>query len=165
MQALLWQNILNLTTGQLGGTGTLTLGDGVSTLTTTRTFGSLNIPTAYNLAGATYNVNYNAITGTSGITTGTELPPLTYPDYQAGTVTINNATANGGVILGINSNINSLTINASTLLDINGKTLGIFGAYTNSGTAGNGLKADAATSTLSFIGTGTQTFAPGILNE
>jgi hypothetical protein len=84
---------LNLTTGSLGGIGTLTLGDsgGSTTLTTTRSGGALaNTPT-FNLSGVTYNVTYTAPSPAGSIATGSELP-----GSISGTLTINNSS---GVVL------------------------------------------------------------------
>src|SRR5438445_7315752 len=84
-QNIALQNLLNLTTGILGGSGTLTFGNATaSTLTTNITNGSLSMtnPTAFNLTGVTYNVNYNIAAATQ--TTGAELPPTTYSFYKLG---------------------------------------------------------------------------------
>ncbi|MEP7170429.1 MAG: hypothetical protein ABI855_13745, partial [Bacteroidota bacterium] len=160
------QNILTLTNGALSSTNgsTFTFGNGIggTTITTNRTFGSIGstLNTAFNLLGfsyLTYNVNYNTTSAGNPIITGGELPPTTYNNYVNGLVTIANATTNGGVILGQNANINSLTINFSTTFDINGKTLGIFGSYSNSGT----LMGNAAASTLNFNGNVGQSFSVG----
>lgn len=159
-QNIALQTTLNLTSGILSGSGTLTLGVAAGIITTTRTNGALSLTTAYSLNGVTYNVNYNSIApSVGGITTGTELPPTSYLFYKAGQVTINNPTANGGVVLGVGSNINNLSISALTTLDLNGNTLGIFTTYTNNGI----LNASNPTSTLVFNGTATQTFSQGIL--
>ena len=80
---------LNLTTGTLGGIGTLTLGNsgGSSVLTTTRSSGSLvNTPT-FDLTGVTYNVTYNAPSPAAITLTGSELPPTI-----SGTLTVNNSS-------------------------------------------------------------------------
>ncbi|MEP7171772.1 MAG: hypothetical protein ABI855_20530, partial [Bacteroidota bacterium] len=157
------QNILTLTNGVLSSSNssTLSLGNIAGTLTTTRTNGSLNINTGYNLTGITYNVNYNATNPAIAITTGTEIPPSSYSFYRAGTMTINNTTASGGVILGAGSNINALTISASTTLDLSGSTLGIYGAYSNSGI----LNASNSTSTLLFNGIAAQSMTTGTLTS
>ncbi|HEX3281731.1 MAG TPA: fibronectin type III domain-containing protein, partial [Pyrinomonadaceae bacterium] len=80
---------LNLTSGSLGGAGTLTLGDSAASavLTTSRSGGSLaNTPT-FSLSGVTYNVTYSAPVPAASITTGLELP-----SSISGTLTINNAS-------------------------------------------------------------------------
>jgi len=153
-QNIALQNQLFLTSGVLSGTGTLTFGNAVGTLTCTRTNGSIDagLNCAYNLGGVTYNLNYN--TATAAQTTGKELPPATYTDYKLGTLTIANPTANGGVILNADSYINNLTTNASTLFNLNGKILNIYGtSFSHSGV----IDASNANSTLSFIGISTQT--------
>jgi hypothetical protein len=92
-QSLAATTALNLTSGSLGGIGTLTLGDSAASviLTTTRAGGSLaNTPT-FNLSGVTYNVTYTAPSPAASITTGAELP-----GSISGTLTINNSS---GVVL------------------------------------------------------------------
>ncbi len=157
------QNTLTLTNGVLSSSNasTLYLGNIAGTLTTTRTNGSLNISTGYNLTGITYNVNYNATNPAIAIITGTEIPPSSYLFYRAGTMTMNNTTVSGGVILGASSNINSLSVSASTTLDLSGFTLGIYGTYTNSGI----LNASNAASTLLFNGIAAQSMSTGTLTS
>ena len=166
-QSFAVQNTLFLGNGILGGSGTLTLGTGVSsTLNSYINNGSLGLKTAYNLQNVNYNINYNTTTtigsitaNTSGtITTGKELPPYSYSSYTSGTVSIVN-TAGSGVKLGTGSNICSLNINGSSTLDMHGDTLGIFGSYTNNGT----LKANAPTATLVFNGTSGQSMSNGTI--
>src|SRR5262249_49765883 len=132
--------------------------------------GSLALTTAYNLQGSTYNVNYNATSNvfglsinTSGtITTGSELPPLSYLFYRSGTVSVNN-NFGAGVIQGASANINALGIAAGTTFDMNGKTLGI---YTPNVTGNSGvMNASAATSTIVFNGTSAQNFTTGTLTN
>jgi hypothetical protein len=101
---------LNLTTGSLGGIGTLTLGDsaGSTVLTTSRSGGSLaNTPT-FNLSSVTYNVTYLAPSPASSITTGSELP-----GSISGTLTVNNSS---GVLLNSPLTVNTgLTLTAGLL--------------------------------------------------
>ena len=82
-------NQLTLTSGILGGSGTLTIGNSTvsNNMTVIRSGGGiLNTPT-FNLGGVTYNVTYssNSSSPTPSITTGIELPPTI-----SGTLTINN---------------------------------------------------------------------------
>jgi hypothetical protein len=111
---------LNLTSGSLGGGGTLTLGDsaGSTVLTTTRSGGSLaNTPT-FNLPGVTYNVTYTAPSPAGSTTTGSELP-----SSISGTLTINNSN---GVLLNSPLAVNTglaltnglLTTTATSLLTL-----------------------------------------------
>jgi hypothetical protein len=150
--------------GVLSGAGILTLGNGtVNNLTLNRSFGAINMtnPVQYNLSGTTYNVNFNSTAAATPITTGAELPPLSYTDYKLGTLTNNNSIANGGVILGASVNINSLTNGLSNLFDLNNNTVNIYGTYSNSGT----LNASAANSRLGFIGVVAQTITTGTLTS
>ena len=131
------QNTLNLTNGILGGTGTLTLGNGTGyTLTTNISAGawplttagsSTPLATAYNLTNMTYYVNYNTADYTlSTYTTGGELALTgmsnSTPAY--GNVNINTGLA-GGVTLGRNATAYALQINnsAGSILHMNGYTL------------------------------------------
>lgn len=124
---------LNLNSGSLGGSGTLTIGDsGASTtLTTTRSGGSLANTPAFNLAGVTYNVTYTAPSPAAAITTGTELP-----GSISGTLTINNAsgvtlnsplTADGNLSLGSGL----LTTTATNLLTLRPAVSGPAGSVTS----------------------------------
>ena len=80
------QNTLLLCNGALGGSGVITLGTGMSGLTTYVNNGVLNMtnPIQFNIQNITYNVNYNAstavgiytITTNSTITTGTSYHPV-----------------------------------------------------------------------------------------
>jgi hypothetical protein len=148
--------------GVLSGTGILTLGNGTSnTLTINRSFGAINMtnPVQHNLSGVTYNLNYNATAAASAITTGAELPPLSYTDYKLGTLTNNNSVANGGVIMGASSNINTFNNATGNLFDLNNNTLNIYGTYTNSGT----LNGSSANARLGFIGIIAQTVSFGTI--
>jgi hypothetical protein len=92
-QSLAVTTALNLTSGSLGGSGTLTIGDsgGSAILTTTRLGGSLANTPIFNLSGVTYNVTYTAPSPAATITTNSELPASI-----SGTLTINNSS---GVVL------------------------------------------------------------------
>lgn len=151
--------------GVLSGSGILTLGNATnSTLTLTRSFGSINMtnPVQYNLAGITYNIIYNATAAATPIIAGAELPPSSYFDYKLGALTNNNTLTNGGVVLSANANINTFSNSASCLFDLNDKTLAIYGTtFTNTGT----LNASAANSRLAFTGIAAQTFTTGTLTS
>ncbi|MBP7496410.1 MAG: hypothetical protein KA792_01935, partial [Bacteroidales bacterium] len=153
------QNRLDLQTsgGLLSGSGLLTLGNATNnTLTVNRSFGAINMtnPVVYNIMGMTYNLNYTATAASTPITTGVELPPASYYDYKQGTLTINNSTANGGVMLGLSSNISSLNVIAGTTFDLNSKTLAIYG---NTITVSGVINASDPNATISFIGIAAQT--------
>lgn len=165
-QNIALQNRLDLLTagGVLSGSGILTLGVGTtSTLLVNRSFGSINMtnPVQYNLSGVTYNVDYSLTAAATPITTGAELPPLSYVDYKLGTVTNNNTIANGGVILGSSSSINSINNVAGNFFNLNDNTLNIFGTYTNNGT----LNGSAANSRLGFVGLIAQSITFGTLTS
>jgi hypothetical protein len=71
------QNGLNLFNGELGGTGTLTYGQGIGTFLMTRTSGSMEAtfnPDFGGLTGAIFNVNYGNNQAPLSITTGNEIP-------------------------------------------------------------------------------------------
>jgi hypothetical protein len=92
---------LTLTNGALSasGAGALTLGAGlVATVTTTRTNGSLTLTPTWNLTGVNYNLVYN--NAGVAITTGNEVPATA--DGNINNITINNAT-------GVNLNTASVT--------------------------------------------------------
>lgn len=150
--------------GILSGTGILTIGNGINnTLTINRSFGAINMtnPVQYNLSGVTYNLNYNATAAAIAITTGAELPPLSYTDYKLGTLTNNNSIANGGVIMGASSNINTFNNTTGNLFDLNNNNLNIFGTYTNNGT----LNGSSANARLGFIGVIAQSITLGTLTS
>jgi hypothetical protein len=151
--------VLNASTPQLLTIGVT--GSAVNPLTVTRTNGSLgtNINTAFSLIGITYNLTYGV--ATAQIASGRELPPDTYNDYRLGTFTVSNT--NGGARLTANANVNAFSINAATAsLDLDNRTLRIFGSYSNIGTGINGLIANASNSTIFFNGNTAQTFLPGV---
>ncbi len=150
------QTNLTLTNGSLSGTGLLIFGVGGGTLSCYRTNGNINnaLNCSYNLSGVTYNVYYNS--ASSSQTTGKELPPSTYLNYKAGTVTVNNPTTNGGVILNDNTKINNLTVSANAKFDLNGKTVELYGtSLSNSGL----IDASNVNSTISFIGASNATMS------
>jgi hypothetical protein len=152
-----WMNLINGSLGTSNGS-TLILGNGtVSTLTVNRSFGSLTIPTSHNLPGVTYNLNYNTTAAATPINTGAEMPPLANLDYKFGTVTINNTTANGGVVMSQSSSVNAFSMPTGTLFNVGANTLRIYGAHTLTGTATMNLSNPAAK--LLFNGVAAQTMA------
>ena len=168
------QNTLNLTSGILGGSGTLTLGNGTSSTLTTNTLngtwpvsGNNVLAGAYNLANMTYYLNYNTSSFAGTYYTGGELPAAGSVPPAYGNMNINTANA-GGVTLGSNGTVYALQINntAGSILHMNGFTLNLVGNGANNGgyslfNAGNsanttGLDASVAGSTLNFTGSTTQ---------
>jgi hypothetical protein len=138
---------LNPNGGNISGSGILTLGIGNIALTVNRRYGAINMtnPVQYNLTWATYNIIYNATAAASPITTGAELPPLSYNDYRYGTVTNNNTLANGGIILGQSASVNALTLNANTFLNAGANTLRVYGIHTTNASATMDFSNAAAT--------------------
>ncbi len=147
------QTALNLTAGILGGSGTLTIGIPATTVTTTRTAGSLSNVPAFNFTSGAYAITYN---GGGAINTGNEVPLSSTPTN--GALTVN--TANTNVTLSADANIGTLTTSlASNTFNVNGFTLGLSGtpALSNTGT----FTANASTSIVLLNGTAAQTFTAG----
>ena len=143
-------NGLNLTTGILGGTGTLTIGVAATSVTTTRNAGSLaNVPTWGYTTGA-YAITYN---GGAAINTDKELPSSATPTNGVLTV----STAGTNVTLTADANIGTLTtsVATTTTFNLNGFTLGLSLATTINNTGV--LIANSSGSTLKTNGTVAQT--------
>jgi hypothetical protein len=165
---------LTLTNGVFTTGGNLTLGNGGSTtITTTRSGGSLSQAPSYNLGTGLYNVSYTTPSPAASITTGVELPA------SVNAVTINNTS---NVVLnsslGITASGTGLTLTNGILrLGSNDLTLGV--ASTISGTptaakmiaingAGQLMKTFASGASAAFtfpIGdvTGTAEYSPASL--
>ncbi|MBI2428243.1 MAG: hypothetical protein HYV29_05505 [Ignavibacteriales bacterium] len=120
-------NTLRLTSGILGGSGTLTIGNSTvsNNMTVIRSGGGILNPPTFNLSGVTYNVTYssNSSNPTPSITTGIELPPTI-----SGTVTINNPN---GVILNGSTGADRLSLISGNLITTNTNILTITGGDGN----------------------------------
>jgi hypothetical protein len=157
------QTTLNLTSGNISGSGTLTLGTGLpTTLTTTVTNGTIDpaLSMAYNLNLVTYNLNYN--NSTAPYTTSGELPSLAATPPFAGAMTVNN---NQSVTLGNSGTMFNVTISsaAGNILHLNGNTLRVAGNFANNAATLNtmGLNSSVPNSKLHFIGNVYQTIVFG----
>ena len=129
---------LTLTAGALSSSvkSTFTLGIGsASTLTTSRTNGSLALTPTFNLTSVTYNVSYGAATG--AITTGNELP--TSPTAISGTLTINNAS---GVVLDRSITVGGVLTLTSGAFSIGANVLTLNNTISGSGTLTGGTSSD-----------------------
>ncbi|MFA6924048.1 MAG: hypothetical protein WC223_07315 [Bacteroidales bacterium] len=136
------QTAYTLTTGSLNtsGSGVLTLGIGAaSTLTITRTNGSLLATPTWSLSSVTCNVTYNSPTS-GNITTGNELPPTANGNIS--TLLINNTV--GNVLL------NNINITVATALTL---TAGIFNLQNGTLNYSGGNTITRTSGTL-FTGTG-----------
>lgn len=120
-------NQLTLSSGILGGSGTLTIGNSTvsNNMTVIRSGGGILNPPTDNLSGVTYNVTYssNSSNPTPSITTGIELPPTI-----SGTLTINNSN---GVILNGSTGADRLSLISGNLITTNTNILTITGGDGN----------------------------------
>ena len=135
------------------------------TVTTSSANNTLNLngDTIY-IAGAIPLANTGTLTanasGSSVILNGTASQTFTVAGTYTGSLISNLIDANtnaSGVLLGGSYNFNNVTINASSLLNLNAKTMSIAGQYSNNGN----LTGNAASSTIVLNGTSAQTFAIG----
>ena len=156
------QTAYNLTNGSLNtsGIGILTLGTNTgSTLSITRTNGSLQAVPTWNLTGVTCNIRYNNASGT--ITTGNEL--LGSSDGTIATLTTNN-TVGSGVLL----NKSAITVGTSlTLLsgifNLQNNAIYINGTIARNGTTQTGTLSTLTGASIVFQNTTALTIPSGSL--